>query len=110
MKKLDAGNLIAGLRSNTLITGLFVILVVSIVLLFANFFYLGQQAGYDKVYLSQTGDLRVVSQQISKAATEAAAGKADAFKVLKAARDDFEKGWGLAVSYTHLTLPTIYSV
>jgi len=98
MKKLDAGNLIAGLRSNTLITGLFVILVVSIVLLFANFFYLGQQAGYDKVYLSQTGDLRVVSQQISKAATEAAAGKADAFKVLKGARDDFEKGWGLVVS------------
>ena len=73
MKKLDAGNLIAGLRSNTLITGLFVILIVSIVLLFANFFYLGKQADYDKVYLSVAGDLRVTSQQISKAATESAA-------------------------------------
>jgi len=98
MKKLDAGNFLAGLRSNTLITGLFLVLIVSIMLLFANFFYLGQQAGYDKVYLSQTGNLRVLSQQISKAATEAAAGKAEAFGVLKEARDSFEKRWALVVN------------
>jgi len=41
MKKLDAGNLLSGVRSNTLIAGLFAVLVISIVLLFANFFYLG---------------------------------------------------------------------
>jgi twitching motility protein PilJ len=98
MKKLDAGNLIAGLRSNTLITGLFVILVVSIILLFANFFYLGKQGDYDKVYLSVAGDLRVTSQQIAKAATESAAGKADAFRVLKEARDYFESDWSELVN------------
>ena len=95
MKKIDAGTFLAGLRSNTLITGLFAILIISIVLLFANFFYLGKQAGFDKVYLSQAGELRVLSQQISKAATEAATGKAEAFGVLKRARDDFAAGWKL---------------
>ncbi len=95
MKKIDAGSFLAGLRSNTLIAGLLAILIVSIVLLFANFFYLGTQAGYDKIYLSQAGELRVLSQQISKAATEAAGGKADAFGVLRQARGDFEKGWDL---------------
>ena len=48
MKKLDAGNLLAGVRSNTLIAGLFVVLIISIVLLFANFAYLNSQSGYDK--------------------------------------------------------------
>ena len=98
MKKIDAVTFLASLRSNTLITGLFAILIVSIVLLFANFFYLGTLAGYDKVYVSKAGELRVLSQQISKAATEAAAGKAEAFGVLKKARDDFASSWNLLLN------------
>lgn len=95
MKKLNAGNLLSGGRSNTLIGSLFGVLVISIVLLFANFFYLGQQAGHDKQYISHAGELRVLSQNIAKNATEAAAGKAEAFGLLKEARNEFEKRWNI---------------
>lgn len=98
MKKLNAGNLLAGTRSSTLIAGLFVVLIVSIVLLFANFAYLNTQANYDKEYLSHSGELRVLSQRIAKNATEAAAGKAEAFALLKDARNDFEKRWNILVN------------
>lgn len=95
MKKLDAGNLLSGVRSNTLVAGLFAVLVISIVLLFANFFYLGTLAEYDKQYISHAGELRVLSQNIAKNATEAAAGKSEAFALLKQARNDFEKRWNI---------------
>lgn len=98
MKRLNAGNPLAGMRSSTLIAGLFVVLIVSIVLLFANFAYLGTQSNYDKEYISHAGELRVLSQRIAKNATEAAAGKAEAFALLKDARNDFEKRWGILVN------------
>lgn len=94
MKKLDIDKLLAGVRSNTLIAGLFVVLIVSIVLLFANFAYLNTQSNYDTEYISHSGELRVLSQRIAKNSTEAAAGKAEAFGLLKEARDDFETRWG----------------
>ena len=97
MKKLNAGNFLAGMRSNTLIAGLFIVLIVSIVLLFANFAYLNTQSGYDKEYISNSGELRVLSQRIAKAATEAAAGKAEAFALLKDARNDYAKRWDALV-------------
>ena len=97
MKKLNAGNFLAGMRSNTLIAGLFIVLIVSIVLLFANFAYLNTQSGYDKEYISNSGELRVLSQRIAKAATEAAAGKAEAFPLLKEARNDYAKRWDALV-------------
>ncbi len=95
MKKLNAGNFLAGMRSNTLIAGLFIVLIVSIVLLFANFAYLNTQSNYDKEYISHAGELRVLSQRIAKNATEAAAGKSEAFPLLKEARNDFEKRWNI---------------
>ena len=95
MKKINAGNLLSGIRSSALITGLFVVLVVSIVLLFANFAYLNTQSNYDKEYISHAGELRVLSQRIAKNATEAAAGKSEAFPLLKEARNDFEKRWNI---------------
>lgn len=94
MKKINAGNLLAGVRSNTLIAGLFIVLIVSIVLLFANFAYLNTQSNYDKEYISHAGELRVLSQRIAKNATEAATGKAEAFPLLKEARNDFQERWG----------------
>ncbi|TXH92708.1 MAG: chemotaxis protein, partial [Pseudomonas sp.] len=103
MKKIDAGNLLAGVRSNTLIAGLFIVLIVSIVLLFANFAYLNTQSNYDKEYISHAGELRVLSQRIAKNATEAAAGKAEAFPLLKEARLDFEERWGFMVSGSEAT-------
>ena len=58
---------------------LFLILILSIILLFANFAYLNTQSNYDKQYIGHAGELRVLSQRIAKNATEAAAGKALAF-------------------------------
>ncbi|MDE3737102.1 methyl-accepting chemotaxis protein [Metapseudomonas resinovorans] len=93
MKRLNAGNLFSGVRSTSLIAGLFVVLIIAIVLLFANFAYLNTQANYDKEYISHAGELRVLSQRIAKNSSEAAAGKAEAFALLKDARNDFEKRW-----------------
>lgn len=94
MKKINAGNLLVGARSSTLIATLFVVLIVSIVLLFANFAYINTQSNYDTEYISHSGELRVLSQRIAKNATEAAAGKAEAFGLLRDARNDFQLRWG----------------
>ncbi|NMZ68228.1 twitching motility protein PilJ [Pseudomonas peli] len=94
MKKLNAGNLLAGARSSTLIAGLFIVLIVSIVLLFANFAYINTQSNYDTEYIGHAGELRVLSQRIAKNSTEAAAGKAEAFALLRDARNDFQTRWG----------------
>nr|WP_230375507.1 methyl-accepting chemotaxis protein [Pseudomonas fulva] len=80
-------------RSSAQITVLFVVLILSIILLFANFAYLNTQSGYDKQYIGHAGELRVLSQRIAKNATEAAAGKSLAFKLLSDARNDFERRW-----------------
>ncbi len=93
MKKLNAGSLFSGKGSNSLIGGLFAILIVSVVLLFANFAYLNQQSVYDKQYIGHAGELRLLSQGIAKNAIEAAAGKAEAFAQLKSERDDFQQRW-----------------
>jgi twitching motility protein PilJ len=93
MKKLNAGNLLASVRSSTLILGLFVVLVVSIVLLFANFAYLNTQSNYDTEYIGHAGELRVLSQRIAKNSTEAAAGTAEAFGLLRNERNDFQVRW-----------------
>ncbi|MCE4068271.1 MULTISPECIES: methyl-accepting chemotaxis protein [Pseudomonas] len=95
MKNIKAGSLFSGARSSSLILGLFVVLIVAIVLLFANFAYLNKQADHDKQYIGHAGELRVLSQRIAKNATEAAAGKGEAFKLLKEARNDFEKRWNI---------------
>jgi twitching motility protein PilJ len=94
MKKLNAGNLLAGTRSSTLIAGLFIVLIVSIVLLFANFAYINTQSNYDTEYIGHAGELRVLSQRIAKNSTEAAAGTPEAFGLLRDARNDFQARWG----------------
>lgn len=94
MKTLNTGNLLVGARSSTLIAALFVVLIVSIVLLFANFAYINTQSNYDTEYISHSGELRVLSQRIAKNATEAAAGTAEAFGLLRGERNDFQTRWG----------------
>ena len=94
MKKINAGKLLAGARSSSLIAGLFIVLIVSIVLLFANFAYINTQSNYDTEYIGHAGELRVLSQRIAKNSTEAAAGTAEAFALLRDARNDFQTRWG----------------
>jgi len=93
MKKVISNNVLAGTRVGALVAGLFVVLIVSIVMLFANFAYMNTQANYDTEYLGHAGELRVLSQRIAKDATESAAGKAEAFALLRDARNDFQKRW-----------------
>ncbi|RRV04897.1 chemotaxis protein [Pseudomonas sp. v388] len=88
------GRSLEGARSRSQITLLFIALIIFIVLLFANFAYLNTQSNYDKQYIGHAGELRVLSQRIAKNATEAASGKAQAFKLLAEARNDFDQRWG----------------
>ncbi|WP_043237528.1 methyl-accepting chemotaxis protein [Stutzerimonas azotifigens] len=90
--------LMTGFRSNKLIAGLFVVLVASMVLLFANFAFVNTQSNYDNEYISHAGELRVLSQRIAKNAVEAAAGTPLAFASLREARNDFEERWGYLVN------------
>ncbi|AVU73864.1 methyl-accepting chemotaxis protein [Pseudomonas rhizophila] len=93
MSKANTGKPLEASRSRSQIIVLFVALIVFIMLLFANFAYLNTQSNYDKQYIGHAGELRVLSQRIAKNATEAAAGKAAAFKLLSEARNDFAQRW-----------------
>ncbi|WP_166361369.1 methyl-accepting chemotaxis protein [Pseudomonas akapageensis] len=103
MTKAKTGTTAQGSRSSAQIAGLFVALIISIILLFANFAYLNTQSNHDKQYIGHAGELRVLSQRIAKNATEAAAGKAQAFKLLSDARNDFEQRWGYLKKGDHDT-------
>ena len=89
----NTGKSLEGARSRSQIVALFICLIVFIMLLFVNFAYLSTQSNYDKQYIGHAGELRVLSQRIAKNATEAAAGKAAAFKLLADARNDFDTRW-----------------
>ncbi len=89
----NTGKSLEGARSRSQIIALFVGLIVLIMLLFVNFAYVSTQSNYDKQYIGHAGELRVLSQRIAKNATEAAAGKAAAFKLLADARNDFDTRW-----------------
>src|SRR5690606_35637177 len=93
MKKFDTTNIVSTLRSNRTISALFAALVLSLILLFVNFVYLNVQSSYDTEYIGHSGELRVLSQQISKSATEAATGTREAFPLLLEARNDAAERW-----------------
>ena len=92
MKKLDT-QFLSSMRSNRQFLGLFAALIVSLLLLFVNFLYLNIQSTYDTEYIGHSGELRVLSQQISKSATEAATGTPEAFALLAEARNGFQQRW-----------------
>ncbi|WP_028614973.1 methyl-accepting chemotaxis protein [Halopseudomonas pelagia] len=92
MKKFDK-QILSNMRSNRTLTGLFAALIVSLLLLFVNFLYLNIQSAYDTEYIGHAGELRVLSQQISKSASEAATGTPEAFALLLDERNDFQQRW-----------------
>ncbi len=92
MKKFDF-DILSTLRNNRTISGLFAALILSLVLLFINFVYVNIQSSHDTEYIGHSGELRVLSQQLSKSATEAATGTPEAFALLLQARNDFEERW-----------------
>ncbi|TNC80329.1 MAG: chemotaxis protein [Oleiphilus sp.] len=72
-------------------------LVVLLLFLFAVSYIIVRESTYDIEYAGYASDLRVLSQEIAKNATEAASGKEEAFEQLKRSRDDFERKLNLIV-------------
>jgi len=86
-----AGKFNSDQGSGTLKTVLGVLLVALLLALSYVSFVIIRDSNYDKEDASHAGNLRVLSQEIAKNATEAAGGKAKAFDQLKRSRDDFER-------------------
>lgn len=76
------------IRSDIAYIGFF--LGITIALVFANFWYVSHHDGYDRSYISYTGELRILSQSIAKNANEAIDGNLSAFELLKQRRNDFD--------------------
>ena len=82
-------------RTNGVLAGLlFVFLAVFIGITV----YVNLLADRDDQYIEHAGELRVLSQELAKNATEAAGGKKEAFAELKLARDNFETRWSYLVN------------
>ncbi len=73
-------------------------LVVLLLALLWVSYIIVRDSNYDKEYAGYASDLRVLSQEVAKNATEAAAGKEEAFKQLQKSRDDFERKLSLIVN------------
>ena len=69
-----------------------ILLAISILLMFVNFWIVTVKSGYDKNYMAITSELRILSQSIAKNASSAADGVQDAFVLLKNRRNDFDAG------------------
>jgi twitching motility protein PilJ len=93
----NPGEMLARLRGGAsgspLTLGLYAGAGVAVLLAVFNFTYLAIQANVAKDNITYASELRVVSQQIAKNALEAAAGNAEAFGQLEAARTSFQESW-----------------
>ncbi|WP_203142167.1 methyl-accepting chemotaxis protein [Marinobacter mangrovi] len=93
MKK-RAGRFNAGQGANKLVGGLIGALIVLTVLLVAVLFIINRDSRHDQEYIAHASELRVLSQEIAKNASEAAGGTPEAFDQLQRSRDQFAKLWG----------------
>lgn len=66
------------------------LLVLCIMLMFVNIWYVSIQNENDKHYISLAGELRILSQSIAKYTSNAADGIQDAFDILRTHRDEFD--------------------
>ena len=96
--KIFSGKLSTDQGNNTLIITMGGLLVVLLLALFVVSYMIVRDSDYDKQYAGYASDLRVLSQEVAKNATEAAAGKEEAFKQLQKSRDDFERKLNLIVN------------
>ena len=95
--KNRAGKLRMGQGGNKLVAGLIAALIALTVLLVAVLFILNQNSQHDQQYIAHAAELRVLSQEIAKNATEAAGGTASAFDALRRSRDEFNRLWSYVV-------------
>ncbi|MCP5208334.1 MAG: type IV pili methyl-accepting chemotaxis transducer N-terminal domain-containing protein [Hahellaceae bacterium] len=93
--KSKPGKFNTGQGSNTMTYGLGILFGILFLALIVVFVIINRDSDHDKEYINHASDLRVLSQEIAKNATEAASGKPEAFNQLKRSRDDFERLWNL---------------
>lgn len=84
--------------NNPTLVAMIVIVLVAVVALLYVIFTVNADAGRDKTTIGYTSDLRVLSQEIAKNASEAADGKAEAFGQLRTSRDRFESLFNFLVN------------
>jgi len=68
--------------------GFFLGLMIALVI--ANFWYVAHHDTFDKLFISYTGEIRILSQSIAKNANEAVDGNFNAFEQLKQRVNEFE--------------------
>src|SRR5690554_2001770 len=91
--KNRAGRLSTGQGGNKLVAGLIAALIALTVLLVVVLFIINKDSQNDQQYIANTAEMRVLSQEIAKNATEAAGGTAEAFDQLRRSRDEFQQLW-----------------
>ncbi|MYL25974.1 MULTISPECIES: methyl-accepting chemotaxis protein [Halomonadaceae] len=89
-----AGKFISAQSANRPIVGLIGLLGVLTIALVVVLFLINRNSSHDAQYIDYAGDLRVLSQEIAKNATEAAGGTESAFDQLQSSRDRFDELWG----------------
>ncbi|GGY53050.1 protein PilJ [Bacterioplanes sanyensis] len=87
------GNVVAAVFRNRL-NGVFAGLLVAFLVAFIGItVYVNNETSKDEQYIEHANELRVLSQELAKNATEAAGGKEEAFRELRTARENFEQRW-----------------
>lgn len=89
--KIISGKFSTDQSTNSQIVAVGVALIVLLISLIAISFFITRNSNYDVEYGAHASDLRVLSQEIAKNATEAASGKEAAFEQLKKSRNEFEQ-------------------
>ncbi|MRI31553.1 chemotaxis protein [Endozoicomonas sp. OPT23] len=96
-----------GTGANRGIIASITLLIVSLVIIAGSFTYISQQNTLDQVHLTDAGELRVLSQRIATSASEASAGKEEAFSLLREARNEFDKRFNTLKSSKLSVLPAL---
>ena len=91
--KNRSGRISTGQSGNKFVATLIATLIALTVLLVVVLFIINKNSQNDQEYIAHASELRVLSQEIAKNATEAAAGTEAAFDQLSRSRDDFAKRW-----------------
>jgi twitching motility protein PilJ len=68
-----------------------ILLILSLSIITGSFIFISQQSELDQVHITDAGELRVLSQRIATSASEASAGKEEAFALLREARNEFDE-------------------
>ncbi|MDX1635555.1 MAG: methyl-accepting chemotaxis protein, partial [Marinobacter sp.] len=92
--KNRAGRFGAVQGANKLVGGLIAALIALTILLVVVLFIINRDSQNDQEYIANANELRVLSQEIAKNATEAAGGTAEAFEQLRRSTSEFSVLWG----------------